>query len=43
MLAVHPLCPLNSRQIQVIGKKLTDETSAISASQRGSDVVHRAV
>jgi hypothetical protein len=30
MLAVHPLCTLSSRQIRIIGKKLTDETSAIS-------------
>jgi DNA-binding IclR family transcriptional regulator len=29
MVAVHPLCPLSSRQIRVIGKKLTDETSRI--------------
>ncbi len=34
MVAVHPLCPLSMRQIRVIGKKLADETSAISASQR---------
>jgi DNA-binding IclR family transcriptional regulator len=30
MVAVHPLCPLSARQIQVIGNKLTDETNAIS-------------
>jgi len=34
MVAVHPLCPLSMRQIRVIGMKLADETSAISASQR---------
>jgi DNA-binding IclR family transcriptional regulator len=32
MVAVHPLCPLSSRQIRVIGKKLTDATMAISGS-----------
>ncbi len=37
MVAVHPLCPLSSRQIGVIGKKLTDETNAISASHRHSE------
>ena len=30
MVAVHPLCPLSARQIRVIGKQLTDETTAIS-------------
>jgi len=34
MLAVHPLCPLSARQIRAIGRKLTDETTAISASQQ---------
>jgi DNA-binding IclR family transcriptional regulator len=29
MVALHPLCPLSARQVQVIGKKLTDETRAI--------------
>lgn len=33
MVAVHPLCPLSARQVRVIGKKLTDETGAISESQ----------
>jgi DNA-binding IclR family transcriptional regulator len=42
MLAVHPLCPLSSRQIRVIGKKLTDETMAISASQQHPDAANRA-
>lgn len=34
MVAVHPLCPLSARQIRVIGKRLTDETRAISESQQ---------
>ncbi len=34
MVAVHPLCPLSARQIRVIGKHLTDETRAISESQK---------
>ncbi len=34
MVAVHPLCPLSARQIRIIGKKLTDETMAISRSQQ---------
>jgi hypothetical protein len=42
MLAVHPLCPLSARQIQVIGKHLTDETTAISASQQHPDAANRA-
>ncbi len=33
MVAVHPLCPLSARQVRAIGKKLTDETGAISESQ----------
>ena len=33
MVAVHPLCPLNARQVQLIGKQLTEETTAISESQ----------
>jgi DNA-binding IclR family transcriptional regulator len=41
MVAVHPLCPLSARQIQVIGKKLTDETAAITNSQQHA--VDRAV
>ena len=41
MVAVHPLCPLSARQIRVIGKKLTDETAAITKSQRHA--VDRAV
>lgn len=36
MVAVHPLCALSARQIQVIGKQLTDETTAISESQPGA-------
>ncbi|OBA61156.1 transcriptional regulator [Mycobacterium sp. 1100029.7] len=39
MLAVHPLSALSARQIQTIGKKLTDETSAISEAQRHPAVV----
>jgi DNA-binding IclR family transcriptional regulator len=39
MLAVHPLSPLSARQIQVIGKKLTDETTAISEAQQHPAVV----
>jgi hypothetical protein len=34
MLAVHPLSPLSTPQIQVIGKKLTEETVAISEAQQ---------
>ena len=34
MVAVHPLCPLSSRKIRVIGKKLTDETAAITNAQQ---------
>src|SRR6516165_3520031 len=34
MVAVHPLCPLSARQIRTIGKKLTDETAAITNSQQ---------
>ena len=41
MVAVHPLCPLSARQIRVIGKKLTDETAAITRSQEHA--VDRAV
>ena len=33
MVAVHPLCPLSARQIRLIGKKLTDETAALTKSQ----------
>ena len=33
MVAVHPLCPLTARQIRVIGKRLTEETGALSESQ----------
>jgi DNA-binding IclR family transcriptional regulator len=43
MVAVHPLCPLSARQIRVIGKKLTDETAAISESQLQTEVANRAV
>lgn len=43
MVAVHPLSPLNARQIRVIGKMLTDETTAISASQRGPEAAPRVV
>src|ERR1700722_4913562 len=39
MVAVHPLSPLNARQIRVIGKKLTDETTAISEAQQHPAVV----
>ncbi|WAJ47505.1 helix-turn-helix domain-containing protein [Mycobacterium sp. Aquia_216] len=39
MLAVHPLSPLSARQIQVIGTKLTAETTAISAAQQHPPVV----
>lgn len=34
MVAVHPMCPLSARQIQTIGKQLTDETAAITESQQ---------
>ncbi len=43
MVAVHPLCPLSARQIAVIGKHLTDETTAISQSQPQPGAVDRAV
>ena len=43
MVAVHPLCPLGARQIGVIGKKLTDETTAISESQLHAEVANRAI
>jgi len=43
MVAVHPLCPLGMRQIQVIGNKLTDETTAISESQQLSDRMDRVI
>jgi DNA-binding IclR family transcriptional regulator len=42
MVAVHPLCPLSARRIGVIGKKLTDETTAISESLH-AEVANRAV
>jgi DNA-binding IclR family transcriptional regulator len=41
MVAVHPLCPLSARQIGVIGRKVTDETAAITKSQHHA--VDRAV
>jgi DNA-binding IclR family transcriptional regulator len=41
MVAVHPLCALSARQIQDIGKHLTDETTAISESQPQPDAVDR--
>lgn len=34
MVGVHPLCPLGARQIRTIGKLLTEETAAITQSQR---------
>jgi hypothetical protein len=37
MVALHPLCPLSARQIRVIGKKLTDETGAITELQPAVD------
>jgi DNA-binding IclR family transcriptional regulator len=43
MVAVHPLSPLSARQIRVIGKKLTEETTAVSGSRRRPDVVDRVV
>ena len=36
MVAVHPLCPLNARQIRIIGKQLNEETTAITESQQRS-------
>jgi DNA-binding IclR family transcriptional regulator len=36
MVAVHPLCPLNARQIRLIGKQLNEETAAITESQQRS-------
>ncbi|WP_077078148.1 IclR family transcriptional regulator [Mycobacterium numidiamassiliense] len=43
MVAVHPLSPLNARQIRVIGRKLTDETTAISESAQHPEALHRVV
>ncbi|ETB02517.1 transcriptional regulator, partial [Mycobacterium avium subsp. silvaticum ATCC 49884] len=43
MVAVHPLCPLSARQIRVIGKHLTDETTALSRSRPASGAVDAAV
>jgi DNA-binding IclR family transcriptional regulator len=43
MVAVHPLCPLSARQIRAIGKKLTEETTALSESQQRPDAVDRVV
>jgi DNA-binding IclR family transcriptional regulator len=37
MVAVHPLCALTARQIRVIGKKLVDETAAITGSRHAVD------
>ncbi|MFP1153708.1 IclR family transcriptional regulator [Mycobacterium sherrisii] len=39
MLAVHPLSPLSARQIQIIGEKLVEETTAISEAQQHPAVV----
>ncbi|WP_264078216.1 IclR family transcriptional regulator [Mycobacterium stomatepiae] len=39
MLAVHPLSPLSARQIQVVGNKLTAETTAIREAQQHPPVV----
>jgi len=33
IVALHPLCPLSAKQIRVIGKRLTEETAAITESQ----------
>lgn len=41
MVGVHPLCPLSARQIRIIGKKLIDETAAITEAQQHA--VDRAV
>jgi DNA-binding IclR family transcriptional regulator len=43
MVAVHPLSPLSARQIRVIGKKLTEETTAVSESRRRPDAADRVV
>jgi len=43
MVAVHPLCPLGARQVRVIGKHLTDETTAISEPRLQPEVVDHAV
>ena len=37
MLAVHPLCPLSARQVQTIGRKLTEATKALSESRLDPD------
>jgi DNA-binding IclR family transcriptional regulator len=34
IVAVHPLCALTRRQVLSIGKRLVDETRAISKAQR---------
>ncbi len=41
MLAVHPLCPLTARQVQTIGKKLTDETRALGVAQPNPEAAAR--
>ena len=33
IVALHPLCPLSAKQIRVIGKRLSEETAAITESQ----------
>jgi DNA-binding IclR family transcriptional regulator len=43
MVAVHPLSPLSARQIRAIGKKLTEETTAVSESRRRPDAADRVV
>lgn len=43
IVAVHPLCTLNAKQIRDIGKRLTGETAAITESQQRRDAIGRIV
>ncbi len=37
MMAVHPLCPLNARQVRVIGNRLVEEAAAIATAAEARD------
>jgi DNA-binding IclR family transcriptional regulator len=39
IVAVHPLCTLNAKQVRVIGNRLIEETAAITKSQQHAVVV----
>ncbi|MDT5347491.1 MAG: hypothetical protein QOH91_778 [Mycobacterium sp.] len=43
MVAVHPLCTLSANQIQAVGKRLTEETAAITKSQQPREPIDRVV